>query len=186
MLSTPFDLDKGLTLAETRAHFGSWAIVSSPLTLSHDPNNQTVMDAIWPLISNREVLEVSQSYVDHSGSPFKQSEQTVRLATVNSAKISKHMTKEELQSVGPFDAPTWQYFYKPIKADGAKTAVLLMNHGNKTADLTLDFADVPGLKCSSCNVRDIWNHQDLGSFDTSVVAKTVASHDAAFYVITPA
>jgi alpha-galactosidase len=31
--------DSGLTLGETRSHFGAWAIVSSPLTLSHDVNN---------------------------------------------------------------------------------------------------------------------------------------------------
>jgi hypothetical protein len=34
VLHTPFSTDKGLTMAETRAHFGGWAIVSSPLTLS--------------------------------------------------------------------------------------------------------------------------------------------------------
>ena len=58
--STPFSGDKGLTVAETRSHFGSWAIVSSPLTLSHDVNNDTVQDAVWPLISNKEVLAVNQ------------------------------------------------------------------------------------------------------------------------------
>jgi hypothetical protein len=38
--------DPGLSMAETRTHFGAWAIVSSPLTLSHDVNNDTVSDAI--------------------------------------------------------------------------------------------------------------------------------------------
>ena len=28
-----------LTLSEARSHFGAWAIVSSPLVLSHDVNN---------------------------------------------------------------------------------------------------------------------------------------------------
>ena len=39
--------DPGLSGAETRTHFGSWAIVSSPLTLSHDVHNDTISDAIW-------------------------------------------------------------------------------------------------------------------------------------------
>ena len=60
VLASPFKEDSGLTIAETRAHFGAWAIVSSPLTLSHDPNNQTIMDAIWPIMSNKEVLAVNQ------------------------------------------------------------------------------------------------------------------------------
>ena len=59
--------DPGLTLAESRTHFGSWAIVSSPLTLSHDVNNDTITDAIWPIITNTEALEVSQAYAGHSG-----------------------------------------------------------------------------------------------------------------------
>ena len=74
VVRSPFGGDKGLTIEETRAHFGSWVIVSSPLTLSHDVNNQTIQDAIWPLISNTEVLAVSQSYAGHSGSPFKEAQ----------------------------------------------------------------------------------------------------------------
>merc|ERR1712107_117338 len=75
------------------------------------------------------------------------------------------MSVEEVSAVGPLSVPTWQYFYKPILADGAKTAVLLMNHGSGATDLTLDFQDISGVKCTTCKLRDIWNHKDLGSFD---------------------
>lgn len=54
--------DPGLSMAETRTHFGAWAVVSSPLTLSHDVNNDTIMDQIWPVIANKEVIAVSQTY----------------------------------------------------------------------------------------------------------------------------
>jgi len=186
VLASPFSGDKGLTIAETRAHFGSWVIVSSPLTLSHDPTNTTIMDAIWPLISNKEVLEVSQSYAGHSGSPFKQADVTVRLAAANPAEVKKDMSVEEYASIAPLDTPAWQYFYKPMEWGGTKTAVLLMNHADAGADLKLDFADVPGLACISCKVRDIWNHKDLGTFDSSYTAAALPSHDAAFLVLTPA
>ena len=56
--------DPGLTIPETRTHFGAWAIVSSPLTLSHDVNNKTVTDLIAPIISNKEVLEVNQVHLN--------------------------------------------------------------------------------------------------------------------------
>jgi alpha-galactosidase len=62
--------DPGLTPQETRSHFGAWSIVSSPLTLSHDVNNDTIMDAIWPVIANPEVINVNQAWYGHSGSPF--------------------------------------------------------------------------------------------------------------------
>jgi alpha-galactosidase len=186
VLHTPFGGDKGLTIEETRAHFGSWVIVSSPLTLSHDVNNHTIQDAIWPLIANKEVIAVSQSYAGHSGSPFKSSEETLTLAATNPAAVSKDMSEDELLAVGPLIVPAWQYFYKPMLPEGAKTAVLLMNHASGAADLTVDFSDIPGVKCTSCKLRDIWNRKDIGTFTSSYTAKAVASHDAVFLVVTPA
>jgi hypothetical protein len=63
--------DSGLTIAETRTHFGGWAIVSSPLTLSHDVNNNTLTDFIWPVIANPEAIAVNQDYFGFSGTSFK-------------------------------------------------------------------------------------------------------------------
>jgi len=179
VLHTPFSSDKGLTIEETRAHFGAWVIVSSPLTLSHDVNNQTIQDAIWPLISNKEVLAVSQCYAGHSGSPFKASSEMVVLPR------EKELYGKAEES-GPVSIPAFQYFYKPMLEGGAKTAVLLMNHAADSVDLALSFADIPSVKCSKCKVRDIWNHKDLGTFDGSYTAKGVKSHDAVFLVVTPA
>jgi len=185
VVRSPFGGDKGLTIEETRTHFGGWVIVSSPLTLSHDVNNHSIQDAIWPIISNKEVLAVSQSYAGHSGSPFKTATKTVRLAEVNPAALSKEMTVEEAGRIGPLQVPEWQYFYKPMDYGGTKTAVLLLNHLESAADLTLSFADIPGIACTSCKLRDIWNHVDLGTFDGEYTAKAVSAHDAVFLVITP-
>merc|ERR1712167_188056 len=69
--------DPGLSPQETRSHFGAWCIVSSPLTLSHDVNNDTVTDQIWPVISNREAIAINQAWAGHSGSPFKNSSSMV-------------------------------------------------------------------------------------------------------------
>jgi alpha-galactosidase len=143
--------DPGLNPEETRAHFGAWCIVSSPLTLSHDVNNATTMDAIWPVIANPEAIAVNQAWAGHSGSPF---------VTVS----GDH-----------------QFYYKPV--DSTHTAILLMNQGATTQDLTFNFADVPGLSCTSCNVRDIWERTDIGSFTSSFTASAVPSHDAAFLMI---
>merc|ERR1712217_1011905 len=87
--------DPGLSLAETRTHFGAWVSVSSPLTLSHDVNNDTIMDQIWPIIANTEVLAVSQTYAGHSGSPFKTSDTAVKLDDVNYAAMHRSMTEDE-------------------------------------------------------------------------------------------
>lgn len=162
--------DPGLSPQETRSHFGAWSIVSSPLTLSHDVNNDTIMDAIWPIIANPEAIEVNQAWAGHSGSPFAQADEKVTLS----------------DAVESFDMNKYQFFYKPMQADGAKTAVLLMNHLTDSQDLKFNFADVPGVKCSKCNVRDVWQRKDLGTFSDSYTAKGVEGHDAAFLTITPA
>jgi alpha-galactosidase len=64
-----------------------------------------------------------------------------------------------------------------------KIAVLLMNSDTATATLELNLADVPGIKCTKCDVRDVWTMKDLGSF-TGTYSVSVDSHDAAFLTIT--
>jgi alpha-galactosidase len=154
--------EPGLTTIESRSHFGAWCVVSSPLILSHDLNNATLTAAIWPIISNQEAIAVNQAWYGFSGSVFKQPSETIVLGE-------------------KFDAvPIWQYWYKPISA--TQVAVLLMNHDSNTNALTLNFSDIPGAPCSSCKVRDIWAHQDLGTFSGSW-STSLASHDSAFLMI---
>merc|ERR1719502_1688617 len=131
--------DPGLNLAETRTHFGAWVIVSSPLTLSHDVNNDTIMDQIWPIISNKEVIAVSQTYAGFSGGVFKKSETALELGYATELTVSA----------------SYQYLYKPLAWDGSKTAILLLNSKNTVTTLTLHFSDVPGMN-GPCDVRDIW------------------------------
>lgn len=68
-------------------------------------------------------------------------------------------------------------------------AVLLMNHGDNAANLSLTFTDIPGLAASpsgNYKLRDLHNHADLGSFSGSWSVANLASHDSAFIMITPA
>lgn len=62
--------DEGLSWEETRTHFSAWAVVSSPLTLSLDVTNATIMDTYWDIIANPDIIAVNQAYYGHSGSPF--------------------------------------------------------------------------------------------------------------------
>eukprot|EP00039_Didymoeca_costata_P001850 m.55616 g.55616 ORF g.55616 m.55616 type:complete len:447 (+) comp10994_c0_seq1:66-1406(+) len=165
--------DPGLTIQETRTHFGAWCIVSSPLTLSHDVNNDTISDMIWPIISNTEALAVNQAYHGHSGTQFKSSPKMVELTD---AYIESTEGEQRVQT------PSFQYFYKPMGM--GKVAVLLMNSDTTDGQLTLDFSDIPGMSGSKADVRDIWGQKDLGSF-TSSYSVQVSSHDCAFLMITP-
>lgn len=297
--------DSGLTLEETRSHFGAWAIVSSPLTLSHDTNNDTISDFIWPIISNKEVITINQAYYGYSGTAFASSDKRVVLTTAllldqptnpptpgkyvvavncnasdatqngwsyNAAQQSVQYNGQCVDasdssqlvlaactgaaaqtftysasskynpltlkgtsncidvwdgSGGPggpviqlynchsssnqaFDiatstisdadglcfasraavptpsGSTSQYFNKPMAWDGSTQAVLLMNHDVQPSDLTVQFNTIPGLSCTSCKVRDVWQQKDLGTFQSSFTASSVGIHDCAFLMISPA
>jgi alpha-galactosidase len=157
--------DPGLSFVEARSHFAAWCIVSSPLILSHDVNNATVMQQIWPIISNTESLAVSQAWAGFSGSVFKQ------------ASVMTKFTDGTA-------VPAWQAWNKPVSKTAM--AVLLMNHADGAASLTFNFADVPGLaSAASYSVRDIHAHADLGTFTGSFTASNLPSHDSAFLMVTP-
>ena len=128
--------DPGLTPEETRSHFGAWCIVSSPLILSHDVNNQSIMDAVWPVISNKEALAVNQAWAGFAGSVFQQAADQVHFSGLSQGLSA------------------WQYWYKPV--GGGRTAVLMMNHAASSATLTLALSSVPGINGTSWAVRDIW------------------------------
>ena len=49
--------------AESRSHFAAWAIISAPLVLGFDLTNEERLRAAWPIISNAEVIKISQTWV---------------------------------------------------------------------------------------------------------------------------
>mmetsp|Transcript_47374 Transcript_47374/g.78505 ORF Transcript_47374/g.78505 Transcript_47374/m.78505 type:complete len:435 (+) Transcript_47374:27-1331(+) len=164
------DKDPGLSEEETRTHFGAWCIVSSPLTLSHDVNNDTIMDQVWEVITNPEAIAINQAYAGFSGGPFQTSDDFVVFPSVH----------EEDET---FKVPGWTYLYKPLNQDNTKIAVLMMNSNPATKTLKLDFSTIPGFKCEKgCQVRDVWARQDLGGFDDSF-SVAIKSHDSAFLVV---
>ncbi|GAB5362541.1 hypothetical protein AAMO2058_000806200 [Amorphochlora amoebiformis] len=159
--------DVGLTPEETRTHFGAWCIVSSPLVLSHDIYNDTIMDEIWPVISNTDAIMVDQAWHGFSGGVFK------------SAKDCAVKYKPDGMESVCF--PSYQYFYKPI--NDTTDAVLLLNSEDTTADLTLTFSEIPDAACTKdCTLYDIWTHKSMGVELTSVTM-SVSSHDAAFFLV---
>jgi len=168
----------GLSITESRSHFGAWCIVSSPLTLSYDVNDDAVSDAVWPFVSNREAIAVNQAWAGHSGSPFKESDARVRLADFT------HLLNGVVTVHGDGTVASWQYFQKPL--GGGRVAVFMMNHGPTAQTLSLAPADVPGLACRDCHVRDVWSRRDLPRLTQyHHFAADVASHDSVFLVLSP-
>jgi alpha-galactosidase len=175
--------DPGLSMPQTIGHFSAWVIISAPLIISFDVTNETVMDELWPIISNKEVLEISQTYAGFSGGIFKNSKDTVVLDTINHALMEKGMTEEHLASQGPLVVPRFQYLYKPLGPE--KIAVLIMNHGNTTANAAFNYREVPGLNWKYVNVRNPWDHHNLGPSSGGFSLKMCLPQHSFLITLTP-
>ena len=57
----------GWSFEWSRAHFGAWCIMSSPLILGLDLLSSVQMDQMWPIISNAEAIAVNQQWAGHAG-----------------------------------------------------------------------------------------------------------------------
>lgn len=55
--------------AESRSHFAAWALVSAPLTLGFDLSDDAKLQLAWPIISNRDVIAISQTWVNGAAYP---------------------------------------------------------------------------------------------------------------------
>ena len=132
------------------------------------------MDAAWPIITNREALAVNDAWVGDAGGLLKQSPETVEFP--NCAWGFDRYCNHSASMV-----------WKKQIADG-EMAVLLMNNRNVAADVSVSWQEDllrDTLHCSAagCRVRDIYQHQDLGTHAGGYVAQALAPHDSAFIVV---
>ena len=163
-----------LSYAEARTHFAAWCIVSSPLVLSHDMTNDTTMDAVWDIISNREALAVNDAWAGDAGVLIKQSEEMLPFANC-------HWGFNQF-----CNNSAWMVWKKELPGD--KVAILLMNNRNTTANVSVSWTDLPAdmeFRCAAggCPVRDIFAHEDLGVHEGGFTATNVASHDSSFVIV---
>eukprot|EP00900_Chrysochromulina_parva_P024830 jgi/Chrpa1/6981/Chrysochromulina_OHIO_Genome00017210-RA len=109
----------GLNVNESRAHFGAWCIVSSPLILAHDLSDEVAYAAAYPIISNT--------------SPF---EETVY-----------HGARCECAYAGT-EMPRWTVWAKRMDAVGNEVAALAINLSDKPipgGTIAVNVADLFGL-----------------------------------------
>ena len=153
--------------------FGAWCITSNPLILGLDVTNATTVNMFWPIISNTEAIAVNEDYAGFSGSRFFASDDVSFFTPCG--WWAKNCS-----------FPTVQYWYKPMS--NGDVAILLLNTGDESADLTLEFHSIPGFNMpqgSLAKIRDIWNHADLGLFDGAFTAQGVTTRDSVFLRLTP-
>eukprot|EP00483_Globobulimina_turgida_P011618 UN11640 len=140
--------------AMDQTHFSAWCIVSSPLILGFDVLNNTKMDQFWEIITNDEVLSVSQSWAGHPGRQIDSASMTITYDGMN--EYEDHSDGKIAPTA--IDMNVYEIWAKPQPNN--TFAVLLMNNdGNKSQDITVYFKDIPW--SGTAKIRDIVNHKDL-------------------------
>ena len=143
--------------AEDRSHFGAWAIVSSPLILGLDVLNSTLLDQVWPIISNKEAIAVNQAWNNHPGS-----------------RVNVTSTPPP-----PTDVDVWT---KPLPNACAAVLAINTNANTATGALTLDVNDFGFGPKNTCTIslRDVWKKEDAGTTKASFSIGTLQPHDSWF------
>jgi hypothetical protein len=87
------------------------------------------------------------------------------------------------KSNSPFTGNALQLWGKPTAANGAMAVLLINNDPSNAYVVNIDFSllNITG----KATVRDIWNHKDLGTFQTTFTTDSCAAHDSRFYLFTP-
>lgn len=147
----------GLDLNESRAHFGAWCIVSSPLILSVDLSDDAAYDAAWPIISNTDAIRVSQATAGDVGRLILQSaaaENLDNLTVYHGSHCEVVWLNQQL--------PRWTVWAKTLDKNGSEVAVLVINNRDgvlPAVSISVPLASVFGaeiLGTETLEKLDIW------------------------------
>jgi hypothetical protein len=187
-----------LTTAESRAHFGLWAMLAQPLHAGNDIRNMTA--DIRALLTNMEVIAVARDVLGRPATRIASSSAPARGVTFwttppgavscepsvaqRAATAGLHAVPDDccvpVAPSTPRDGAGAGDVYLRLLADSS-LALLAVNRG--PGPLTV-CAPVGGLGLNpfeAVHVRDLWAHSDAMAHGS--VCAVVASHDAAMFVL---
>ena len=141
----------GLNVNESRAHFGAWCIVSSPLILAHDLSDEDAYAAAYPIISNTLAIRVNQLYAGDAGRLVATSpaDEAFRETVYHGARCECAYAGTEL--------PRWTVWAKRLDAVGNEVAALAINLSDKPipgGTISINVADLFGI-----NGADTYGHE---------------------------
>lgn len=169
-----------LTPVESRAHFGVWAIISSPLILGFDLTDELVMQSVWHVVANTEVLAISRTWVSSADYP------SGRLVRNSSEYFNATVERGAPGRFGSYEIlPVYQVWSKPLSfagsQGGSEVAVLVVNNSPLPTQVSFTLAEL-GIS-GAVAARDVWTHTDNGTITESFSA-TLAPHDGVFFRLT--
>lgn len=133
------------------------------------------MDAVWPVIANKEAIGVNQHYSGDSGRLVYSS---AELALLQNCSFPMNGVANNCTQAAEM------IFAKQLTP--TTTALLLVNNRVSRGTVAANWT-VVGVQCPSggCTARDLWAHADLGPVGNQTLwTVELDSHDSAFVVVT--
>lgn len=158
---------------QARMQFSMWAMMAAPLLLGGNVLNMTDWDL--ETYTNREIIAIDQDPLGIQGAPLLDACPPFRY----NAEGTGWLEEDKLE--GPDGHQIW---VKPLH-DGSM-AVAFVNFGAKPVNITCDencFRDQ--LKIPAADVRDLWEHKDLGRMQSLTVSLGVNGTSKVFKLSTP-
>jgi len=140
--------------------------------------NASLVDSVWPFITNTDVLGVNAAWAGSAGGQLAQSSETV---------VLQHCTPGWAGDKN-CTVPVTQSWYKPLP--GGAVAVLVANNALEVnASVSVSFSSLPAgaLACSqsACDVYDVLQQAPAGTATGSFDVSALAPHDCAFVILSP-
>ena len=140
----------GISDLEGRTTFNLWCMLGAPLMIGTD--------------------------VRPGGGAFPPPITATTIATLTNAEVIA-VDQDPLCAVGVPVAGGTAVYAKPLGSfTGGQFAVLLLNRLSIAQNLTVNWSDLGLAGGSSATVRDLWAHQNLGSFTASYTATNIPAH----------
>lgn len=153
----------GMTYEEYKTHFSLWCLMKAPLLIGCDLT--TVSDETLEILKNTEAIAVNQDELGVQGH---------RVWSNKGGNVEVN---------GDVPAGDFEVWAGPLMS--GQFAVILLNKGTEPVDITANFKDCGLRENENAVIRDIWAHEDIGTFTGSYTAKQVGGHSVKFLILTP-
>ena len=171
---------------EDRSHFGAWAISSSPLILGFDMADNRTMGRVWPIITNREVIQVNQAWAGHPGAEihseitYKAWAKPLGSHPLGSHSAGSHSVGSALAGSHRHQVGSHQVGSARETGSVASHALFILSNSSDPISVSVPLAHViPSYSPSGSRVtaRDLYAHADLGAVQGVFVAQLMP-HDS--------
>jgi hypothetical protein len=148
----------GISDLEGRTHFNLWCILGAPLMIGTDVR-MSGTQYYAPLLT------------------------TATLNTLTNAEVIA-VDQDALGAVGRPVASGTVVYAKPLGSfTSGQYAVLILNRSSQSNSFTVNWGDLGLIYGSTASVRDLWAHQNLGTFTNSYTSPNLAPHNSMMLVV---